>query len=127
MKVATGADFIITQMFFDNRYLYDFLDRSAKAGINVPILAGIMPIADINKTQEFCVKCGATLPRRIIQRFDKAGSSAEEMKKIGTEVVTEQCADLMAQGVKYFHFYTLNQSQAVMQIIRDAGLLGLRK
>lgn len=121
-KIDAGADLAITQMFFDNGYFYDFLDRAAKADIKIPIIPGIMPITDIDKIKKFSQRCGATLPDKIIQRFEKAGSTAEEAKKVGIGVATEQCADLLEHGVRYFHFYTLNQSDVVLQIVSDLDL-----
>jgi methylenetetrahydrofolate reductase (NADPH) len=124
-KIDAGADFAITQMFFDNGYFYDFLERVAKADIKIPIIAGIMPITDIDRIKKFSQRCGATLPEHVIQRFEKVGSVAEEAKKVGIEVATEQCADLLEHGVRYFHFYTLNQSDAVLQIVNNLGLQNL--
>jgi methylenetetrahydrofolate reductase (NADPH) len=124
-KIDAGADFAITQMFFDNRYFYDFLERAEKAGITIPVIPGIMPISDLVKIQRFCQMCGATLPDYIVRRLEKAGT--DEAAEVGIEVATEQCADLMEHGVRYFHFYTLNQSDAVSQIVSNLGLerLGL--
>jgi len=121
-KIEAGADFAITQMFFDNSYFYDFLERVAKADIKIPIIAGIMPITDIDRTKKFSQMCSATLPEHVIQRFEKMGSVAGDAKKIGVEVATEQCADLLEHGIRYFHFYTLNQSDAVLQVVSNLGL-----
>jgi methylenetetrahydrofolate reductase (NADPH) len=124
-KIDAGADFAITQMFFDNSYFYQFLERAEKAGITIPIIPGIMPIGDLARIQKFSQMCGATLPGRIVRRLEKAG--ADEAGKVGLEVATEQCADLLEHGVRYFHFYTLNQAEAVSQIVANLGLerLGL--
>ena len=124
-KIDAGADFAITQMFFDNSYFYDFLERVAKADIKIPIIAGIMPITNIDRIKKFSQRCGATLPDKIIQQFERAGSTAEDAKKVGIEVATEQCADLLEHGLHYFHFYTLNQSDAVLQIVSNLGLQNL--
>jgi methylenetetrahydrofolate reductase (NADPH) len=124
-KIDAGADFAITQMFFDNSYFYDFLERAAKAGIKVPVIPGIMPITDIERIRKFSQTCGATLPAKVIRRFERVGSTAQEAKKVGIEVATEQCADLLQHGLHYFHFYTLNQSDAVLQIVTDLGLQNL--
>ncbi len=121
-KIQAGADFAITQMFFDNMYFYDFLERSTQAGIRVPIIPGIMPITDFGKIRGFAQKCGATIPDRVIKRFEKITSNAEEMKKVGIESVTEQCADLLAHGVSNIHLYTLNQSANVLKIVSNLGL-----
>jgi methylenetetrahydrofolate reductase (NADPH) len=124
-KIEAGADFAITQMFFDNRYLYDFLERAAKADIRIPIIAGIMTITDINRIKSFSQRCGATIPPRVVQQFEKAGPAADATRKVGIEIATEQCADLLEHGLRYFHFYTLNQSDAVLQVIRNLGLQNL--
>lgn len=124
-KIDAGADFAITQMFFDNAHFYSFLERAAKADIKIPIIPGIMAITNIDKIKKFSQRCGATLPDRIIQQFERVGSTAEEVKKLGIEIATEQCADLLQHGVRYFHFYTLNQSGAVLQVVTDLGLQNL--
>jgi methylenetetrahydrofolate reductase (NADPH) len=121
-KIEAGADFAITQMFFDNNYFYDFLERVAQAAIQIPIIAGIMTITDINRIKKFSERCGATIPDNLIQQFQRAGSTAEEGKRIGIEIATKQCADLLQHGVRYFHFYTLNQSDAVLQVVNNLGL-----
>ena len=120
-KIDAGADFAITQMFFDNGYFYQFLERAEKAGITIPIIPGIMPISDINRIRRFSQMCGATLPDYIVRRLEKAG--AGEAGKVGIEVATDQCADLLGHGVRYFHFYTLNQFDAVSQIVSNLGLV----
>jgi methylenetetrahydrofolate reductase (NADPH) len=121
-KIQAGADFAITQMFFDNVYFYDFLERSIRAGIRVPIIPGIMPITDFGKIRGFAQKCSATIPDRVIKRFEKIISNPEETKKVGIELATEQCADLLAHGVTNIHLYTLNQSTTVLQIVNNLGL-----
>ena len=121
-KIDAGADFAITQMFFDNRFFYEFLERVEKADIRVPIIPGILPITDIDRVNKFCQKCGATIPDYVVRRFSQAGTSTEEARKIGIEVTTEQCADLLKNGIRYFHFYTLNQSDAVTEIVNNLAL-----
>jgi methylenetetrahydrofolate reductase (NADPH) len=121
-KIQAGADFAVTQMFFDNKYFYDFLERSIRAGIRVPVIPGIMPITDIGKIRGFAQKCGATIPDRVIKRFERVVSNAEEMKKVGIELAIEQCADLLAHGVTNIHLYSLNQSATVFQIVSGLGL-----
>jgi len=123
LKVDTGADFIITQMFFDNDYFYRLLERCGKVGIDVPVIPGIMPINDINRMRQFCAKCGATLPARTAERFEKAGSNTEETKKLCVETTLEQCSDLQSHGVKYFHFFTLNnQTDIITKVVTELGL-----
>jgi methylenetetrahydrofolate reductase (NADPH) len=119
-KISAGADFAITQMFFDNRFFYNFMERAEKAGINIPIIPGIMPITDIKKIKHFSQMTGATLPKSIVGPMEKA-ASAEEARKLGVEFATKQCQDLRQNGVKYLHFYTLNQSRTVTEIVNNLG------
>jgi len=117
-KIDAGADFAITQMFFDNRFFYDFTERAEKAGISIPIIPGIMPVTDIEKIKRFSQMSGATLPPSLIERMEKA-TSADEAQRIGVDFATRQCQDLWQNGVRYFHFYTLNRSQTVTEIVRN--------
>jgi methylenetetrahydrofolate reductase (NADPH) len=119
-KINTGADFAITQMFFDNRFFYKFMERVERAGITIPIIPGIMPITDIEKIKRFSQMAGATLPKSTVGPMEKA-ASPEEAFKMGIDFATKQCEDLSQNGVKYFHFYTLNQSQAVTEIVNNLG------
>lgn len=124
-KIDAGADFAITQMFFDNRFFFDFLERANKAGIDIPIIPGIMPITDINKIGQLCQRCVASLPEYLAHKFEKTNYSVQEAKKIGIELTTEQCADLLKNGVRYLHFYTMNRSEVVIEIIKNLGLKNL--
>lgn len=120
-KIEAGADFAITQMFFDNRLFYDYLERADKVGIHVPIIPGIMPITDIDKIRQFCHSCGATLPSSLIGRMESA-ASPEEMVKIGVDFATEQCVDLWQNGVRFMHFYTLNRAEIVEEVLHNLSL-----
>ena len=120
-KIEAGADFAITQMFFDNMYYYRFIERAVKARIRIPIIPGIMPVTDIKKIRRFAEMCAATLPARYYERFEKA-TSPEEARKIGVELATEQSADLLRHGVPYLHFYTLNRPETVTEIVRNLNL-----
>ncbi|MDG7041738.1 MAG: methylenetetrahydrofolate reductase [NAD(P)H] [Nitrososphaerota archaeon] len=117
-KIDAGADFAITQMFFDNRYFYDFMERAERIGINIPIIPGIMPITDTAKIKKFCQSCGAILPIDLVHRLEKA-ASPDEVRKIGLEFATKQCEDLRSNGIRYLHFYTLNRADAVAEILRN--------
>lgn len=120
-KIDAGADFAITQMFFANRFFYDLVDRAERAGIRVPIIPGIMPVTDIGRIKRFSQMCGATLPASLVRRMESA-ASPEEARRIGIDFATRQCEDLWRNGVRYFHFYTLNRSQAVTEILRNLDL-----
>jgi methylenetetrahydrofolate reductase (NADPH) len=117
-KIDEGADFAITQMFFDNRYFYEFMERALKAGITIPIIPGIMPIGDIKKISEFASYCKATIPEKIIKRFGGIEDNPDEMKKAGIDIAIEQCLELFDNGVRFFHFYTLNRSEMVSSILK---------
>ncbi|MDA8171247.1 MAG: methylenetetrahydrofolate reductase [NAD(P)H] [Nitrospiraceae bacterium] len=118
MKVDAGADFAITQMFFDNAYYYDFMDRALKHAIDIPILPGIMPITDFNRIKEFCSFCNASIPESLEKKMLPVLDSPDGIKKTGIEHVGGQCEDLLRNGVKYLHFYTLNRADAVNEILK---------
>jgi methylenetetrahydrofolate reductase (NADPH) len=122
MKIDAGADFGITQMFFDNSYFYSFMDKIQQKGITIPILPGIMPITDLNKVKKFASFCKATIPSAIEERMQPVLDSPEEMKKIGIEIAVRQCEDLLDSGVRYLHFYTMNNAEvvsAIMDALKD--------
>ncbi len=115
-KVDAGADFAITQMFFDNKYFYDYLELCEKAGINIPIIPGIMPITNFKQIRKFALMCGATIPEELVRKLEKVQDNNEEVEKIGIEFAVKQCEDLLKNGVKGLHFYTLNKSKATIEI-----------
>ncbi len=122
-KINAGADFAITQMFFENRYFFAFMDRAEKAGIDIPVVPGIMPITDMTRIMRFAELCGATLPLSLIERMENS-ASLEEVKKIGVDYATRQCEELWSAGFRYLHFYTLNKSEAVIDVLHNLGLAG---
>ncbi len=121
-KIDAGADFGITQMFFNNRYYYDFLDRAAKLGITIPILPGIMPIVDCKKIVEFAEICNTSVPKEILDRMEPVMDMPEEMRKLGVDYAVKQCEDLLKNGVNYLHFYTMNRSDSVSEILKALGI-----
>lgn len=118
LKVAAGADFITTQLFFDNSFFYKF---SELLGGVAPILAGIMPITQFSQIERFQKLCGSHIPSSLISQMQ--GRSEEDVHKIGVEFACKQCEDLMKNGVKGLHFYTLNKSSATKEIIENLGLV----
>jgi methylenetetrahydrofolate reductase (NADPH) len=122
-KIDAGADFALTQMFFDNHFFYDFMERAGKAGISIPVIPGIMPVTDIEKIKRFSQMSGATLPPSLVERMEKA-KSADEARRSGIDFATKQCEDLWSNGVRYFHFYTLNRSETVAEILGNLGWSG---
>ncbi len=115
-KVSAGADFSITQMFFENSYYYEFLELCEKAGVEIPIIPGIMPITNFKQIRKFASLCGATIPQSLIDRMERVEDRPEEVEKIGVEFAVKQCEDLISNGVPGLHFYTLNKSRATLKI-----------
>lgn len=116
LKQDAGMEFAITQLFFENRFYYDFLDRAEKHGIIIPVIPGIMPITNYQQIEKFIAMCGATVPKQLIEKLEKVKDNREESEKIGVEYAINQCEDLIKNGVKGLHFYTLNKSKATIKI-----------
>jgi len=120
-KVEAGSDIVITQLFFDNRDFYDFLDRCELAKIDVPIVAGIMPIVSRKSIMKMAGLCGARLPGKLLRRLEAAGDDDQQVERIGIDWATQQCRDLLDNHVRGIHFYTLNRSNATIEIYRRLG------
>jgi methylenetetrahydrofolate reductase (NADPH) len=122
-KVDAGADYICTQLFFDNRDFYDFRERCELAGINVPIIAGIMPVTTLAGMKRMAqLALGARVPAKLLRALGRATGDAEAVKRVGVHWATEQCRDLLDNQVRGIHFYTLNKSDATRQIYQSLGL-----
>lgn len=122
-KVDAGADYICTQLFFENRDFYDFRERCDLAGIHIPIVAGIMPVTSLSSMKRMAeLAGGARYPARLIKALQRAGDSAEAVRQIGLHYATEQCADLLDNHVAGIHLYTLNQSTATREICQRLGV-----
>ena len=116
-KVAAGVDFLITQLFFDNAVYFDFLARARAAGIEVPIIPGIMPITHAGQVQRMAAMCGASIPAGLQAELHARGEDAEAVLDFGVAYATLQCAELLAGGAPGIHFYTLNRSPATRAIL----------
>ena len=116
-KVDQGLDFLITQLFFDNRDYFAFVERARAAQIGVPIIAGIMPVTNLTQIKRFTAMCGARLPEGLLERLEWAGEDAERVRAIGVRHAAEQCRELLDRGAPGIHFYTLNRSPATVQIL----------
>jgi len=129
-KVDAGADYIITQLFFDNRDFFDFCERCEIAGIKVPIVAGIMPVlSSAGMVRIADVAAGARIPARLLKAAARAESD-EYMEKVGVHWATEQVRDLIDNGARGVHFYTLNTARATLKIYESLGVTcssGLRR
>jgi methylenetetrahydrofolate reductase (NADPH) len=118
-KVDAGADCVITQLFFDNRDFYDFRERCALVGIDVPIVAGIMPILSRRGIERMAGLCGTRIPARLMKRLMRYGDDDAAVARIGAEWAGEQCRDLIDHNTAGIHFYTLNRSTAELEIYRQ--------
>ncbi|MFT5422291.1 MAG: methylenetetrahydrofolate reductase (NADPH) [Phycisphaerales bacterium] len=122
-KVDAGADFIATQLFFDNRDFYDFRDRCRLAGISVPIIAGVMPIQSVKGMKRMAeLALGARYPAPLLRMVRRTDGSNEAVHRVGVHWATEQSRDLLDRGVDGIHFYTLNKSTATRDIYRTLGV-----
>jgi methylenetetrahydrofolate reductase (NADPH) len=116
-KVETGAAFLITQLFFDNELYFDFVEDARRAGIEVPIIPGIMPITNYGQIRRFTEMCGATIPDELTAQLDGRADDPEAVAELGVAYATLQCSDLLARGAPGIHFYTLNRSTATRAIL----------
>jgi methylenetetrahydrofolate reductase (NADPH) len=121
-KMKAGADSAITQYFFNSDAYFKFVDEAAKLGVDQPIVPGIMPITNSTQLMRFSDACGAEIPRWIRLRLQSFGDDTASIKAFGLEVVTDLCDQLMVAGSPGLHFYSLNQSEPVLSIVKDLGL-----
>ena len=118
-KVDAGADYIITQMFFDNKVYYDFVDKCRQAGIEIPIIPGLKPLSTARQVSMLPEAFSLNIPVELTDAIAKAGDDKEAVYKIGTEWCAMQCKDLLAHGVPAVHFYTMGKSRNIVEILRD--------
>lgn len=122
-KCDAGADYICTQLFFDNHDFFDFRDRCRLAGIDIPIIAGIMPITSAAGMRRMAeLAAGARYPAKLLRAIQRCGGDEEAVRRVGVHYATEQCRDLLENGVDGIHFYTLNKSQATREIYASLGI-----
>jgi len=116
-KVDAGAGFLITQLFFDNAAYWDYVERARAAGIEVPIIPGIMPITNFGQIKRMTEMCGSAIPDRLRRELDARVDQPEAVTDFGVAYATLQCAELLAHGAPGIHFYTLNRSPATRAIL----------
>ena len=124
-KWRTGADRAITQFFFDNNVYYDFLEKTAKAGIEMPIVPGILPVLNYNRMLQIADLCQAHVPDSLKNKFEPYLDSQEDMDKVATEVLEAQLRDLIDHDVPHVHFYTLNKPDMALAACTACGLMPL--
>ena len=116
-KVDSGAGFLITQLFFDNQVYFDFVRAARRQGIEVPILAGVIPVASFAQTKRICDLCDASIPARLEAAFEAAGGDPEREFELGVAFAAQQCAELLIAGAPGIHFYALNKAPATRAVL----------
>jgi len=127
-KVEAGADYIVTQLFFDNHDFYDFCERCELAGIRVPIIAGIMPITSCKGLERMAaLALGMRYPARLLRALGRCDGDDEYVRRVGLHWATQQCRDLLDYGVRGIHFYTFNRSTATREVYANLGVRDSRR
>lgn len=122
-KVDAGADYICTQLFFDNHDFFDYRDRCELEGIHIPIIAGVMPVTSTKGMKRMAELAeGAHYPAKLIRALQRAGDDAEAVERVGIHYAAQQCAELLDADIAGIHFYTLNKSKATREIYASLGL-----
>ncbi len=122
-KIDEGADYICTQLFFDNHAFFDYRDRCRLLGIQVPIIAGIMPVTSVSGMNRMAeLSAGTNFPARLLRAMLRAGGDKVSLERIGINYASQQCSELLDADVDGIHFYTLNRSKATLEIYRNLGI-----
>ena len=120
-KLDAGANFVITQLFFDNADFYRFRDTARAMGIKAPIVAGIMPILNVSSIKRFVAMCGAKIPQHFLTQLERIEHDPEAVYRLGLDYAIRQCQDLLQFDVDGLHFYTLNKSKATVEVVKALG------
>jgi methylenetetrahydrofolate reductase (NADPH) len=121
-KVEAGADFVLTQLFFDNADFFEFRDHLVRHGVRVPLVPGIVPILSATQITKFTQLCGSKIPSSLRKKLDELGENDEAAAEFGIEHATNQCKDLLRAGVPGLHFYTLNKSRSTVEVLKKLGI-----
>jgi methylenetetrahydrofolate reductase (NADPH) len=121
-KIDHGADFVITQLFFDNRHYFECRDFLASQGVTVPIVPGILPILSTSQIKRFVGLCGAELPPALLAELERRGDDDAAVSQFGIDYATRQCEELLRQGAPGLHFYTLNKARSTSEVVRNLAL-----
>jgi methylenetetrahydrofolate reductase (NADPH) len=122
-KIDAGADYVLTQLFFDNADFYEFRDHlTKKHGVKIPLVPGIVPILNATQIKRFTAMCGARIPAQLAAKLDELGNDEAAVAEFGIEYATKQCEDLLRNGAPGIHFYTLNKSQSTVRVLKNLGL-----
>ena len=122
-KIEAGADFVITQLFFDNTDFYEFREQmTRKHGVKVPLVPGIIPILSASQIKRFTALCGARIPASVAAKLEELGDDDAAVTEFGIDFATKQCEDLLRAGAPGIHFYTLNKAQPTTSILKNLRL-----
>ena len=123
-KVDQGADFLITQLFYDNNCFFEYMDQVRKAGIDAPVVPGVLPILSAPQIRRFTALCGATIPPELDRQLDQHAEDDQAVRELGIEHATNQVRELWDSGVPGVHFYVLNRTYAISKILNNLGIPG---
>jgi methylenetetrahydrofolate reductase (NADPH) len=118
-KVRAGADFVVTQLFFDDTDYFEFVRQLSAAGVSVPVLPGIMPITNVSQIKRFTAMCGARIPEVLLRELEAVQDDLPAVHALGVKHAVTQCRDLLVRGAPGIHFYTLNRSTASVEILNQ--------
>ena len=121
-KIDCGADFVITQLFFDNRHYFELRDFLAARGVTAPIVPGILPILTTSQIKRFVSLCGAELPAALLSELERRGDDDEAVAAYGIDYATRQCEELLREGAPGLHFYTLNKARSTTAVVKNLAL-----
>ena len=126
-KIDQGADFVITQLFFDNRDFFEFRDYLTSLGVSVPLVPGIMPILSAAQIKRIVSLCGADLPAPFLKELNKRGDDDDAVAQFGIEYATRQCEELLRERVPGLHFYTMNKSRSTTEVVANLNLVNISR
>jgi methylenetetrahydrofolate reductase (NADPH) len=121
-KIDHGADFVITQLFFENSHYFECRDFLASRGVTVPIVPGILPILSASQIKRFVTLCGAALPAPLLSELERRGDDHHAVSQFGIDYATRQCEELLREGAPGLHFYTLNRARSATEVIKNLAL-----
>ena len=121
-KIDHGADFVITQLFFQNCHYFECRDFLAKRGVTVPIVPGILPILSASQIKRFVALCGAAIPQPLLEELEKRGDDDQAIAEFGVDYATKQCEELLREGAPGLHFYTLNRAASTTAVLNNLAL-----
>jgi methylenetetrahydrofolate reductase (NADPH) len=121
-KIDCGADFVITQLFFDNADYLEFRDYLQKQGVKAPLIPGMLPILSASQIKKFTTLCGARIPAPLLGKLESLGTNDEAATEFGIEYASQQCSALLREGVPGLHFYTLNKAHSTTRVVANLGL-----